>query len=299
MNPYTAQKIAEADSYAPQTGPLAATNRGFHESYNSLLGETLDQLGKSIPVIVMLVDDLLLLAEGNRQQVSVIPENYHQLKAIAHSSFGMQLWLMAHRSKVLDATLKAQLEATAQVLSDSFDALENLPAEERATPTALLRTSLEYTDRVLAAGVVEIRLAQEYATWMAPHVLEMARAAVRGEIDGLHQVVGRWHRELGEATWRNLYVVLCGNHQPRYRQAATQYFDRLLGEHPGIGAESEDRIVFAEGVSELDGALDLLARHLVDQQASTMIFGYRSRLQKDLLADAAKEYLDRMMPGSE
>lgn len=299
MNPYTAQRIAEADSYHPQAGPLAATNRGFHESYNSLLGETLDKLGQSIPVIVALHDDLLLVANGGQQQVRVIPEHYHQLKAVAHSAFGMQLWLMAHRSKVLDATLQAQLQATAQVLSDAFDALDSLPADERTTPTLLLRTSLEYTDRVLAAGVVEVSLAQQYAAWIAPRVLEMARSAVRGEIDGLHETVSRWHRELGDASWQNLYVALCGNHQPRYRQAATQYFDRLLGEHPGIGAESEDRIVFAEGVGELDGALDLLARHIIDQQASTMIFGYRSRLQKDMLADAALEYLDQILPASD
>lgn len=299
MNPYTAQRIAEADTYAPQTGPLAATNRGFHESYNTLLGDTLDQLGHSIPVIVMLHDDLLLVAGDTQQQARVVPEHYHRLKAIAHSGFGLQLWLMAHRSRVLDDKMRVQLVATATVLRNSLTALDSLPPDERPTPKTLLEGNLEYIDRVLTAGVAEIPVAQEYAEWIAPHVLNMARAAVRLELDSLHEVVGRWRGELGKEAWQHIYVVLCGNHQPRYRQAANQYFDRLLGEHPGIGAESEDRIVFAENVSELDGALDLLARHIIDQQASTMIFGYRSRLQKDILADAATEYLDRLLPGRE
>ena len=93
MNPYTAQRIALADTYLPAAGPLATTNRGFHECYNHLLGETLDRLGYAIPVLVMLHDDLHLSAAGSRQYVQVVPEHYHQLKAVAHSGFGSELFL--------------------------------------------------------------------------------------------------------------------------------------------------------------------------------------------------------------
>ncbi|MCO6042920.1 hypothetical protein NG895_03270 [Aeoliella sp. ICT_H6.2] len=299
MNPYTAQRIALADTYLPAAGPLATTNRGFHECYNHLLGETLDRLGHAIPVLVMLHDDLHLSAAGSRQYVQVVPEHYHQLKAVAHSGFGMQLWLMTHRAKVLNETLRSQLQANSEVLRQSRAALDCLPIAERATPATLLDTSLGFIHRIMAAGGVETELVEEYSTWMAPHVMKLARAAVRLEIDALHEATDRWRRELGESMWRDVYVVLCGTHQPRYRQAASQYFDRVLGEHPGIGAESEDRIVFAENIDELDGAFDLLARHIVDQQASTMIFGYRGRLQKDLLADVATEYLDQILPTGE
>jgi len=53
---------------------------------------------------------------------------------------------------------------------------------------------------------------------------------------------------------------------------------------------------YAEGVFDTDGAKDLLARHIIDQRASTMFFGDRHRLQEDLLADAATAYLKELLP---
>ncbi|MGB9155449.1 MAG: hypothetical protein WCB20_03085, partial [Chthoniobacterales bacterium] len=43
-------------------------------------------------------------------------------------------------------------------------------------------------------------------------------------------------------------------------------------------------------------ALDLLARHIVDQRASNLLFGDRRRLQEDLLADAASAEVRKLFP---
>jgi hypothetical protein len=106
------------------------------------------------------------------------------------------------------------------------------------------------------------------------------------ELESLHALLGRWRNDLSERRWAGLYVVICA-HQPRYREAACQYFGRLLHQPEGSGAEREDRLVYAEGLCDVDSALDLLARHIVDQWASNLLFGDRRRLQEDLLADAA------------
>ena len=83
---------------------------------------------------------------------------------------------------------------------------------------------------------------------------------------------------------------------PRYREAACQYFGRLLHQPEGSGAEQEDRLVYAEGLCDVDSALDLLARHIVDQRASNLLFGDRRRLQEDLLADAASAEVRKLFP---
>jgi hypothetical protein len=116
------------------------------------------------------------------------------------------------------------------------------------------------------------------------------------ELEQLHALLGRWRNHLGEARWAGLYVVICGFHQPRYREAACQYFARLLHKPDGSAAEREDRLVYAEGLCDVDGALDLLARRIVDQRASNLLFGDRRRLQEDLLAGAAATEVRKLFP---
>jgi hypothetical protein len=119
---------------------------------------------------------------------------------------------------------------------------------------------------------------------------------VRIELEQLHAVLARWRNDLGEGRWAGLYVVICGAHQPRYREAACQYFGRLLHEAEGSAAEREDRLVYGEGLCDDDDALDLLARHIVDQRASKLLFGDRRRLQEDLLADVASTEVRKLLP---
>jgi hypothetical protein len=71
---------------------------------------------------------------------------------------------------------------------------------------------------------------------------------------------------------------------------------RLLHQPEGSGAEQEDRLVYAEGLCDVESALDLLARHIVDQRASNLLFGDRRRLQEDLLADAASTEVRKFFP---
>ena len=100
-----------------------------------------------------------------------------------------------------------------------------------------------------------------------------------------------WTGELGSA----LYVVICAGHQARYREASKQYFQRLLNEEDGEGAHFENRVVYAEHIYEIDAALDLLARHVNDQQASIELFNSPTRLQEDLMSDGAEAYLKELL----
>ena len=59
----------------------------------------------------------------------------------------------------------------------------------------------------------------------------------------------------------------------------------------GSGAEREDRLVYAEGLCDVDST-----RHIVDQRASNLLFGDRRRLQEDLLADAASTEVRKLFP---
>jgi hypothetical protein len=73
--------------------------------------------------------------------------------------------------------------------------------------------------------------------------------------------------------------------------AATQYFARLLGEN-GEGK----RIVYAESIFEESRALNLLGAHLLDTRIGSAFFDDAGRMHRDLLSDAAREYLNARPP---
>jgi len=166
----------------------------------------------------------------------------------------------------------------------------------RKAPAELLCSARTIVDRVLEQGSVDFERLQKHINALASSALETAGVAVGIELEQLHALLERWRSRLGETRWAGLYVVICGAHQPRYREAACQYFGRLLHQPDGSAAEREDRLVYAEGLCDVESALDLLARHIVDQRASNLLFRDRRRLQEDLLADAAATEVRKLFP---
>ena len=297
-NPHTAKKLSEASSFAPKSGPLSDANADFHVTYNQLVNEGTARLGTTVPVVILLGGHLILVHEGTETTEHTIPPDYHRLKAYSHVAFGLQLALMANGEGSLSDNVADQLRSKLKHIKTAVDEIPNdeLPAEQLVAPAEVLQLSATMINETLHADKVDMSLVVQFARNVAPLVLQNAAFAVRAELNRMHELVSVWRKQLGEETWQNLYVVICGGHQPRYRDAAKQYFQRLLHEVDGLGAEMEDRVLYGEGIRDVDGAMDLLARHVIDQEASNMFFGNKNRLQEDLLADVATEYLKELLP---
>jgi hypothetical protein len=300
-NPYTQHELAAARDLPPRNQPFAGINVGFHETYTRLVEQVLAQLGDSIPVIVLTGDDATLLCDGGKQREQVIPPRYHELKALAHLAFGVQLTLMANGSGRLTELTGSELHEKRAQIREVQAATNAWSISASSSPmmkgsAELLCRARALAHRVLAEGAVDFERLEEHVRALASHALETAQLAVCIELEQLHALLGRWRNNLGEKRWAGLYVVICGAHQPRYREAACQYFGQLLYEVEGSAAERENRLVYGEGLCDVDAALDLLARHIVDQRASNLLFGDRRRLQEDLLADDAATEVRKLFP---
>jgi len=300
-NPYTQRELAEARNLPPPNEPFAAINVSFHQTYTRLVEQILAQLGNSVPVIVLIGDDATLICDNTEQREQVIPPRYHELKALGHLAFGVQLTLMANGSgRLTELTAnelhakRAQIRETQTIINASSTCASS--SAKMKAPAELLCRARALVDRVLEEGAVDFERLHEHVRALASHALETAQLAVCIELEQLHALLGRWRSDLGEERWAGLYVVICGAHQPRYREATCQYFGHLLHQPEGYGAEREDRLVYAEGFCDVNAALDLLARHIVDQRASNLLFGDRRRLQEDLLADAARTEVRKLFP---
>jgi hypothetical protein len=96
---------------------------------------------------------------------------------------------------------------------------------------------------------------------------------------------------LSPQEWDQLQILIVGPHMPRENLVVMQYFLRLLHE-PAEGR----RVVYAESLWEEPQALDLLGTHLLDGDVGEAFFGDYMRMHRDLLGDAAIEYLPHLLP---
>jgi hypothetical protein len=298
-NPFTKEKFEAITTYDHYEGAITDLNQSFHESYNNLIHRTYEILGKeNTPVIIMAHEEVMLFHRGEQETINVIPKLYHQLKGIGHVSFGVYVTLADNGYGELRDDIRENLESQKYLIERglSFLDIEPLPMKYMPTQRKMLETALEIIDLVLADGSVDEERVLEYGQKSAPWYLEGAALGARLEIDELHKTVMKWKQQMGEENWENIYVVVCAAHQGRYREATLQYFQRLLHEEEGLAAEMEDRVIYAEHIDEPNAAMDLLARHLVDQRASIDLFGTCTRLQRDLMSDGAHEYLVELLP---
>lgn len=298
-NPFTREKFEAITSYDQYEGAITDLNQAFHESYNNLIHRTFERLGKEhTPVIIMAHEEVMLFHMGEQETINVIPELYHQLKGIGHVSFGVYVTLADNGYGELREDIRGNLEQQRYLIERGLSYLDVEPLPMKLMPThrKMLETALEIIDEVLADGMVVEEKVLEYGQKSAPWYLEGASIGARLEIDELHETVMNWKAQMGAENWENIYVVVCAAHQGRYREATLQYFQRLLHEAEGSGAEMEDRVIYAEHIEEPKAAMDLLARHLVDQRASVDLFGSCTRLQRDLMSDGAHEYLVELLP---
>src|SRR5262249_29359619 len=126
---------------------------------------------------------------------------------------------------------------------------------------------------------------------MRPLLEANGAEAARAQIDALHRQMKAWRGRLTDAEWGQLRVIVMGTQLPRKDNLAVQYFARLLGE-----AGEGGRVVYAEALFEESRALDLLGTRLVDTRIGAAFFEDEARMRRDLLGDAAREYLDELFP---
>jgi hypothetical protein len=299
LNPYTRKKFEAIHSYDPFENVITALNQDFHHSYNMLIHNTHQSLGRrGYPVIIMERDHVILLHDGKQESFEVIPHLYHLIKAISHISFGIYITLANNDFGPLKEEVRHDLLSKQELIKEALSILdeEPIPANHLESQRRTLQNGLTMIEDVLASGDVDPEKIRNFGINNVPLYLENAALTVSLELDVLHETVMKWKEKIRPENWREVYVVICAGHQARYREASKQYFQRLLHDTEGLGADLEDRVVYAENVHDIDAALDLLARHIIDQRASIELFSDRTRLQQDLMSDGAAAYLEELLP---
>ncbi|MGD0228454.1 MAG: hypothetical protein ABSF71_39645 [Terriglobia bacterium] len=267
--------------------PLLDTlNHEFLKQYQQALAAALAETG---PMILEEGDDLILVRNGTRTKVQVKPVEYHELKAVAHIPLALFVMLSFPPAANLSGDRLQRLrhyrelmEKAQATLPDRLFTLAQVSRQQE-----IFRESFELLDDVLASGQVKPAKLSSFTRQVAPLLLANVADATSVEMRELFATVTAWQKQLTAAEWNALHVVMIGPHMPRDQECSIQFFERLLRE-----PEEGKRIIYAEALWNETDALNLLATHEVDEAAGAAFFGDPMRMHRDLLADAAKVYLD-------
>ncbi len=265
---------------------LGALNNEFRVQYQQALAATLAQAG---PVILEEGDDLVLIHRGERASVLVKPLEYHELKAVAHIPLALFVMLSFPPEVSLPAGRRENLRRYRELMEKARATLpgRHFTPEQLSRQQKIFSASFELLDDVLAQGEVKPQKVANFARQIGPLLLANAADAAAVEMRELYAAAASWREHLSPSEWEALHVVMIGPHMPREQEISIQFFERLFHE-PAEGR----RIIYAEALWKEPEALNLLATHLVDEAAGEAFFGEPLRMHRDLLADAAKAYLD-------
>jgi hypothetical protein len=274
---------------APIPKPLTDLNDAFRRAYAEAKKRMLTDVG---PVIVAGGDTAVLLIDGKRTEANVSVPLYDALKVIAHIPLAIDVALTPGDGAIDADRVKAleSLRALIPPARASLPALR-LSAPLLARQETIVSESLTFLDGVLTRRQFRRDQLDAFLHRVVPPVMANVADATRADLDTLHRQVSIWRREMGPAAWDRLHVVIVGPHMPRDGSVTMQYFSRLLHE-PVEGR----RIIYAEGLWEEPRSMDLLATHMLDGTVGERFFGDPMRMHRDLLADAGRDYLLKLLP---
>jgi hypothetical protein len=292
----TARHVAaEINAPAPQnqTDPLVTLNNAFRGEYSRAKTEALSKLG---PLIIVEGAKAVLVRKGKRTESEIQPPIYQALKAVAHIPFAVFRMFDQSDFKELTDERVAQLRDYRKLIVDARSSLGDRGFSETQLQRQqkIIDNSLLLLDAAIENRQVQKTALDEFARQMAPVLLENVGEAAKVELDALHSHVTEWRHRMTPDEWKALHVVVMVAHMPRDEELTVQYFQRLFDD-PIEG----HRIICAEGLWEEPRALELLATHLIDGAAGVAFFGEYMRMHRDLLADAARAYIQNSLLKSE
>lgn len=276
---------------APISDPFLTLNQAFLRIYDQAVAAT---LARTRPILVVNRPNLVLLRETGREQHEVIPPLYDHLKAAAHVPLGLYALFAVQSDGAIGPDLLAQLQRFRDLTVTARAAFEprGHSREQHEPLEQLLDRSLLFMDEILQNSSFARAELVSFLRGLRPAIEGSLAAAVRLEIDAYHARMQVWRQQLSAEEWRQLRVVVVEAPQARTSALGLEYFARLLGE-PVQGG----RIIFAESLylSEPESwALDHVAKQELDTAVATAFFGDPTRLDRDILGDAALKYLETL-----
>jgi hypothetical protein len=290
--------IAPSSSAALEpSDPLLALNEAFRDAYAARREAVLAHMG---PVIAQIDDLLILRRGGQRFEGPARTRRYHELKAINHLPLALHVLLSGVRG-ALDEATRNRLAEFRRLISAAAESLEHrgFSPESLARQRRILEASTGLVERVLAENRVAPEALSGFTRAQVKDLMRNSEDAARDQLETMHATVEAWKQQMTPEERARLRAVVAASHMSRPGNVALQYFSVTLGETWEGRFDQEDlqpgkRVLAAETAFDEAAAFELLATHALDSSVADHIFGEETRMERDVLADAAERILARM-----
>ena len=261
---------------------LEAGNEAFHQAYS----RARDGVRQQVPVLVVLSTELALHHQNRRRGLAYSRPSFAQAKSVAH--IAVALFTLTDRESHADR--REGVARLREHIAGAVDAAQPAPG---APLDEEIKTLLER-----CSGFAQLASENDVPDWVrvdfardaGVRILRITELATDDQIAGLHEAVEAILRTLSVADQQTLQVVVVGDHQARARSLGMQYFKRRFQEEPG----RDLRVTYGENIADEQEAISLVATRRLDERIALAFFGDESRLQRDVLGDAAKRCLDQL-----
>jgi len=281
--------------FQPTVGPLAYVNCDFHKAYEKQVAQMIKHFGApdGRPILLDLSSTLIFKYNGKTETVNLTPPSYHFIKAFSHTAFSVWLILANTSNGEIDKEAKAALENLQTDLNKANNSLTSLGLSnaEHKVCHQLSKITQLFLKRMLKEGHWTPTELTQYLKAVRPLIYQSMHMASVIQLKTLSLAVESALKQLKKEEIKQLGVVIATSHQARRQDIGLQYFAKKFGYRYGDGAQFENNFVVLEGKFDENAALALLARHYLDREAARAILQDQARLQRDLLADAAKKIL--------
>lgn len=259
----------------------------FHAAYERARLDT----EHDVPVLVVLADELVLFQGRARKSWSFSPQAYHLIKTVSHCPLAIFSSLQPGRVQPRVEGAKAWQESMQRWIDEARARLEEQSTDLDPDVITDLHTVLTMSGVLIEQPPEQLsrEAVLAFAAELGPVLLRLIDAATQLQLDALHAYVEEAVAELSSEVRKRLEVVVTGNHQARVRSLPMQYFKQRLQEP----ANMEVRVTYAESVDNERDALALVGTRRIDRALAEAFFQDPSRMQRDLLGDAAKARLTK------
>ncbi len=293
--PEPLQSDAFAQVEAPRMSPIDAINDLSKESYAQARSRLLSKHG---PILMVGFDGLRLkyagatYVTGENDEPRRVTPSLHRIKSVSH---GIALGIFSalndcEATKWSDKRPELENLRAPMITARDQNTPDDFTAEQAAREDRLLYAGSEFLTKVLNKGACPTP--EELQTFINTQKDDLAAATrdtTRMYLDHLHKETNELLAKLPADQVNNTTVVIIGSQLPRSQNAATQYFARRFGEK----GESP-KIIYAEMIFGTEGPLGLLGTHRLDRLIAKAFFNDEWRMHRDLLADDATVYLDKL-----
>lgn len=304
--PVLAKELACPDfpSFEPKYGPLAELNCYFHHQYENRIKQITASFGApgGRPVIINLDGlNMILKYNGKTEVVQIADATYQNLKVFCHASLSVLMILSQQSPGRIEKTtlnhlqqLQTNLDAATKVIPTL-----NLPVQAKQATQTLAKITNEYLQKLITTQRWSYADLTSYYQKVMGSINIMIGTAPAVELNNLDKVLNPWLAAMSEKERKQIGIVIGVVHQARAQEHIIAYLNKRFSKQVGgDGATNENGLVVAEGIFDEQSALALLARHYLDRDIGRIVFNQIDRMQKDLMANPGKKWIDQHFSGS-